>query len=251
MQKSMSSSETKIVTATPDDLSSLTEINLLAFMRECTAQIAFPGWPEKGIMQKFIMSGLQDDLLNPHTQVFKAVQVSTHEILGFVCLELERSHENESKSEAPEPDASAKTIEEMAPSLNMPFVMAMEEASKSLKSHKAGTKHYCECSSCHFKEIPECLCATDLSSFAVPPKHQSKGIGSKLLQHCFNVADGSDLPIWVSSFPGSHGLYLRNGFSDVHHEDLDLNAWDGNRFRGYGIYRTYAMVRQPSVNKEQ
>ena len=130
MQDSMSSSENKIVTATPDDLPSLTEINLLAFMRECTAQIAFPGWPEQGIMQKFIMAGLQDDLLNPHTQVFKAVEASTDEILGFLCLKLEQSHEDESYKVESEPNASAKTLEEMAPSLNMPFVMAMEEASK-------------------------------------------------------------------------------------------------------------------------
>jgi predicted N-acetyltransferase YhbS len=83
----------------------------------------------------------------------------------------------------------------------------------------------------------------DLSSFAVPLEHQNKGIGSQLLRHCLEIADKAALPTWLISFPGSHSLYLRFGFVDMDHRDVDLNAWDKNRMRGFGIYRQYAMRR--------
>ena len=87
---------------------------------------------------------------------------------------------------------------------------------------------------------------TDLSGFAVARKRQRMGVGSLLLRHCLALADQDGLPIWLNSFPRSHGLYLRSGFEDVEHCDLDLNAFDGSHLRGYGIYRTYAMVRRPA-----
>jgi N-acetylglutamate synthase-like GNAT family acetyltransferase len=81
---------------------------------------------------------------------------------------------------------------------------------------------------------------------AVTPKSQGKGIGDKLLRHCFESADRDGLPTWLSAFPGSRDFYLKIGFIVVDHADLDLNEWDKFRYRGYGIYRSYAMVRQPN-----
>jgi N-acetylglutamate synthase-like GNAT family acetyltransferase len=81
---------------------------------------------------------------------------------------------------------------------------------------------------------------------AVIPKCQGKGIGDKLLRHCFEPTDRDALPIWLSTFPGSRDFYLKMGFVEVDYADLDLNACDKFRYRGYGIYRSYAMVRQPN-----
>ncbi|MCJ1324659.1 hypothetical protein MMC10_001321 [Thelotrema lepadinum] len=247
MQDSMHLAGVEITVATLDDLPSLAEINRLAFMRECTAQIVFPSWPDENNMRKLFIASLQDELLNPHTQIFKAVETTTGEMLGFIGLTLEQGQEDKSESEESKPDSLAESMKEMAPSLNMPFIMAMGAASTALKHHRAGTEHHYECTWGNFGDIRKYSCSIDLSPFAVPPTNQRKGIGSKLLQHCLDIADDSGLPIWLLSFPGSHGLYLRHGFSDVDHQDLDLNAWDDYRFRGYGIYRSYAMVRQPSV----
>jgi len=86
---------------------------------------------------------------------------------------------------------------------------------------------------------------TDVSSFAVHPDHQGKGIGTELLRHCMRVADEHGLPSWLQALPGSHSLYLRVGFVDVDHKDVDLNEWDGFKYRGYGLYRTYMMERKP------
>jgi GNAT superfamily N-acetyltransferase len=86
--------------------------------------------------------------------------------------------------------------------------------------------------------------STDVSSFAVHPDHQGKGIGTELLRHCMQIADEHRLPSWLQALPGSHSLYLRAGFVDVVHRDVDLNEWDGFKYRGHGLYRTYMMERQ-------
>ena len=65
-----------------------------------------------------------------------------------------------------------------------------------------------------------------------------------MLRHCLDIADKANLPTWLISFPGSHNLYLRFGFMDKSHSDTDLNEWDNFKFRGFGIYRSYAMLRQ-------
>lgn len=83
----------------------------------------------------------------------------------------------------------------------------------------------------------------DISAFAVNPVYQGQGIGSQLLKHCLDITDKSPLRTWLIAFPGSHSLYLRFGFKDVEYRDVDLNAWDNGRIRGYGVYRQYAMVR--------
>ena len=137
----------RVEAASLGDLPVLADINRLAFMRECTAQIAFPAWPDKDVMQKFFLASLEDDLRDPHTQVFKSVDevASEHKIMGFVSLKLESGQDETPAAEKEtKPSVSAKAIEEMAPNLNMPFVTAMGEASTALKSHKAGARHYCE-----------------------------------------------------------------------------------------------------------
>lgn len=90
----------------------------------------------------------------------------------------------------------------------------------------------------------------DISAFAVDPTYQRQSIGSQLLKHCLDITDGSPLSTWLIAFPGSHSLYLRFGFKDVEHRDVDLNAWDNGNFRGYGIYRQYAMVRETFQEQE-
>lgn len=83
----------------------------------------------------------------------------------------------------------------------------------------------------------------DVSAFAVEPRSQGKGIGSRLLKHCLDIADHASLQTRLISFPGSHSLYLRFGFRDIEYRDTDLGAWDRGKLRGYGLYRQYAMVR--------
>jgi hypothetical protein len=64
------------------------------------------------------------------------------------------------------------------------------------------------------------------------------------MHYCADIADEADLPIFLTAFPGAHDMYLKLGYRDVGIFELDLNNY-GNKHRGFGIYRTYAMLRQP------
>ncbi len=79
---------------------------------------------------------------------------------------------------------------------------------------------------------------------AVHPDYQGKGLGRKLLEYCNDLADSAGLPTYLTAFPGAHGLYQKLGYKDIKHFDVDLNEW-GTKHRGYGIYRSYGMLRKP------
>jgi GNAT superfamily N-acetyltransferase len=78
----------------------------------------------------------------------------------------------------------------------------------------------------------------------IDPKYQGKGLGSMLLETCIAMADAEELPIFLQSMPAPYSLYARHGFTVLDHVDIDLSEW-GRKLCGYGIHRSYAMMREP------
>lgn len=87
-----------------------------------------------------------------------------------------------------------------------------------------------------------------VTSFGVLPKYQGRGLGSKLLNKCNEVADEKKLPLFLSAFPGAYDLYVKHGYEEIGHGDIDLGKF-GKPYRGFGIYRSYAMLREPGGKK--
>jgi hypothetical protein len=50
--------------------------------------------------------------------------------------------------------------------------------------------------------------------------------------------------VWAQVGSDERELYLTYGWEPVGFADIDLSEWNGQH-RGYGIYRTYGMVRKP------
>jgi GNAT superfamily N-acetyltransferase len=92
-------------------------------------------------------------------------------------------------------------------------------------------------------------CSVDLNAFAVEPKYQGHGIGSQKLEHALQLADKAGIRTWLTAFPASHSLYLRHGFKDVDYRDIDMSKFARWKLTGYGIHRSYAMVREPEKPK--
>ncbi|PMD48407.1 acyl-CoA N-acyltransferase [Hyaloscypha variabilis F] len=213
------------------DLPALAEINRLAYMQETISMIAFKDWPAETNMFNFFQARIKARMETPNTLVFKAL-TGTGEIAGFVCWTLEPEKvvdEATAKLGMGANGPTGKALLQMQEIFNLEFIMAAAPEMENMGNLVKGQKHYY------------------LSAFVVTPKYQRKGIGSKLLRHCLEIADRDVLPAWLSAFPGSHSLYLRFGFEDVEHQDIDLNKWDHYRFRGFGIYRQYFMARQPKT----
>lgn len=75
------------------------------------------------------------------------------------------------------------------------------------------------------KIIPQdepCIFVTGLH---VSVQHQSRGVGSALLQYGNAIADKLGLTIWVHSSHQAYEAYKKNGFETVKELDLDLDEW--------------------------
>jgi GNAT superfamily N-acetyltransferase len=83
-----------------------------------------------------------------------------------------------------------------------------------------------------------------VSMVAILPQHQGKGLGTKIMKFCADIADKDGLPIYLTAFPGARDMYLKLGYKDIANFDMDLNEY-GKKYRGFGIYRSYGMLRQP------
>jgi hypothetical protein len=64
------------------------------------------------------------------------------------------------------------------------------------------------------------------------------------MKFCSDIADEAGLPIFLTAFPGAHDMYLKLGYKEMGVFEIDLNHY-GRKDRGFGIYRSYAMLRQP------
>ncbi|KAI0197865.1 acyl-CoA N-acyltransferase [Astrocystis sublimbata] len=211
-----------ITSATPDDLPALAEINRSAYSLELPSRFAYKRWSDEEFMVKFFKGRLAERFRYAGTQVFKALDSESGNIAGFVCW----THETGNGKLVPTP---TNTIMEKTPmTFEVDFMTQICSDVEQLREPMKREEHYY------------------LSAFAVDPCQQGKGVGSMLLRHCMQIADDAALPAWLISFPGSHNLYLRFGFCDTDYRDVDLNAWDQNRLRGFGLYRHYAMVRRPA-----
>lgn len=67
--------------------------------------------------------------------------------------------------------------------------------------------------------------------------------------YCHERAARQGLPIYLTAFPGAHDLYLKLGYADKMHFDVDLNEW-GTKYRGFGVYRSYGMLWEPEKEGE-
>ncbi|KAI1178247.1 acyl-CoA N-acyltransferase [Nemania sp. FL0916] len=212
-----------IAPAQRDDLSAIAEINRRAYGEELVTRFAFTQEPDSKTMHEFFKARIASRFDDARTAIFKATDDATGEVLGFACWTLEAVDEA-----VPPPTGKLVQDRDSAPRfMDLEFVMAAGKVVEALGRHRKAETHYY------------------LSAFAVDPSRQGQGIGTRLLRHCLRLADRASLPSWLISLPGSHSLYAREGFVDVDSADIDLNAWDKSRHRGYGIYRQYAMVRRP------
>lgn len=139
--------EIKLEVASLDDLPSLAEINRQAYTPELSAQIAFTRWPDVENMRIFFTARVRERLLDTGTQVFKAVDVLTGNITGFVCWTLETGEEEKpgvGESMGKKPDPTQHAIQQIPDFLNMEFVMASGAEIEQLMQLMKGRKHYCK-----------------------------------------------------------------------------------------------------------
>lgn len=133
-------------------------------------------------MLAFFTSRIKERFQTPDTQVFKAVEAGTKTIAGFICLTLESGEESGKGEEVLDP--TQKVMHQIPEFLNLEFVISSGNEIEGLKALMKGSTHYCE----FILKVIELLLLTraDILPFCVSPSHQSRGFGTKLLNHCLS-----------------------------------------------------------------
>lgn len=75
----------------------------------------------------------------------------------------------------------------------------------------------------------------------VKPAYRRKGIGSQLVQIAVDKAQEAGIPFSTTSEPAAHEFFLKLGFKDTKHGDIDLRKWAAEN-SGFGNFRLYGMV---------
>ncbi|KUJ07680.1 acyl-CoA N-acyltransferase [Mollisia scopiformis] len=209
-----------ILPAEEADIPALAETLTWSHISEAVMSFFFLDWPRTDIMLQYMADRLAGKFAEPQSKIFKAVDATSGAILGLVCMTLETGEEVADRK-----FTSPGTFEP-PPGFDWGFAQMVVEGLGKLDWNMVGKKHYM------------------VSSLAVDPKHHKKGLGTRLMDHCHQIADKDGLAIYLNAFPGAHHLYLKWGYENVEKFDVDLGAY-GEKYRGFGIYRTWAMIRQP------
>jgi hypothetical protein len=84
--------------------------------------------------------------------------------------------------------------------------------------------------------------------FKVLPRYRDKGISSQLIQWALEDYSLSEHYVWCSASIDEIQAFKDHGWQEVGFVDIDLSEIKG-KSRGYGIHRTYGMVRNPGPLK--
>jgi GNAT superfamily N-acetyltransferase len=233
-------SNASISFATEDDLEVLGQILFEAQGPEAVMAFFFKDWPAATTMLPFMTARARMKFADPHSKVLKIIDDTTGEILGVTAITLETGEEKPDRDNTSIAGASGAAI----PNIDWEFGAQVIVGLQSLDEVMVGEKHYGTFLS--IQTFAELILFEVISLLAIRPSYQGRGLGTKLMNFCADIADEARLPTFLTAFPGAHSLYLKLGYEEKTHYDLDLGSY-GKKYRGFGIYRSYGMLRQPGT----
>ncbi|KAK2630036.1 hypothetical protein QTJ16_000856 [Diplocarpon rosae] len=214
---------TTISKATVVDLPDLAQIATASQLSEAIMPFFFAYWPETTHMLAFYTARVRAKLLDPRSTFLKMTDDASGEIVGIVCVTRERG---DAMAERMLTRTAQEEEEKPLEGFNYEFAKEVFVGLGDLISFMRGREHYM------------------LSSLAIRKQYQKRGLGRKLMMHCHELAVQDGLPIYLTAFPSAHDMYVKLGYTDETHYDVDLNE-HGAKYRGFGVYRSYGMLWQP------
>ncbi|KAA8644997.1 GNAT family N-acetyltransferase [Aspergillus tanneri] len=84
----------------------------------------------------------------------------------------------------------------------------------------------------------------ELVYMCVKQSSRRRGIGSALVQRCFERAKSEGLPVAVCAEPAAYEFYVNSGFKETKYADTDLARF-APAYSGYGMFRLTGMIWYP------
>ncbi|CAI7624250.1 unnamed protein product [Penicillium manginii] len=184
-------------------------------------RLLFEDWPNETIQMKMYTDAVTSGFKDPNTECFKAVDTDSNEIIGYFVLARKRPAQKLPEYElGANPDQ--ETPEGLNPSLFAEVMTASAEIAKATENMD------------FFHLIYIC----------VEPRVQRHGVGAKLVQLGFDRAKAENIPFALGAEAPSHGFYVKLGFKETTHADIDLAKY-ASAHSGFGVFRLNGMIWYP------
>jgi len=168
---------------------------------------------------KLFTNVAREDMADPASHIFRATNKSNGEIVGYGAVTFVDPKRKEKR-----PGPCGKESIDVNPEFAKLFYGQLEA---KYQQHMDGKKHVV------------------WSSLYVLPLYQGRGIGRQLLDWGFTNFEIGRYPIWLSTTARARLFYLKYGWEDVDHVDIDLAKWTVP-LSGFGMHRTPCMIRKPT-----
>ncbi|KAL2822233.1 hypothetical protein BDW59DRAFT_180907 [Aspergillus cavernicola] len=212
----------------PSDIPATGELLYRSKLSLTINRLLFKNWPNEEVQRKNYKSALEN-VDSSTVESLSVIDNASGDVLGLLDIMRKRPATNINQASTPvvEKDKGSAPLE--GPDYFNPEVLsAVQTASMALDRVMEETDHI------------------KLIYILVKPEHRSRGIGQRLMEHMFTKAKSLGLPIALVTEPQVYNFFIKQGFKDTKHVDLDL-AECAPPYSGFGIFRLAGMVWYPSA----
>ncbi|KAH8893671.1 hypothetical protein GQ53DRAFT_840042 [Thozetella sp. PMI_491] len=179
----------------------------------------YKNWPNETAQSKQYSDAVKGALGNPDCESLKVIEDTTGEIVAQLFLT--RMRPVEEKEPSSEDKASTSNS---APDYFVPEILAwVMEANAHINTPVKNREH---------------LSVTEVY---VRPSSRHQGIGSSLINLCLDRGKEAGLPVFAGTEPQARPFFLKLGFKDTGHFDIDLSKHAPENC-GYGLFRLSGMI---------
>ncbi|KAI1416419.1 hypothetical protein F5Y13DRAFT_186038 [Hypoxylon sp. FL1857] len=202
-----------VLPAVEADIPILTDFLQASKLQLAINRFLFRDWPAEAAQRANYGAAIESGLKNPQTTSLKVVHDDSGKIVAHLYLTRRSASSGGERRHGAE-KASDKGDQSRVPDTLVPAVYeaVMEAMSGYSQIYKATTS----------------------------PASRGKGIGTYPVQYCRDRAQLEGLPLTISAEPNHHDFFLRRGFRDAKHVDIDLRQWAADN-SGYGVFRISRM----------
>lgn len=204
-------------------------------------------WPNPPLQKAHYTRAIENAVSNPQITSLKVINNTTGEAVAHLFYQ-KKSSARGGKDE-PAQGNKKEQMEMVVPAGFTPAVYwAVMEATNKLEP-KLDTDEYIGKAPTSEAIINSSInnyhdfLPTELTHLYVEPSSRGQGIGSWLLQIVQEAAAAANMPLSLCSEPNYHGFFVKRGFKDQEHADIDLMQWAAP-YTGYGVFRLTRMVSE-------
>jgi GNAT superfamily N-acetyltransferase len=233
----MSSNNYSILPIVKSDLDTLAQFVQESKLGLTINRLLWKDWPDEATQLAHYTTAIQANWDDPDAERFKVVDKESGLTVGHLVLTRQRPKPKEDEPATREGEQKPNVPKGMNVEVFLAVMAAMGEvASGGDVDHLSKYFHSGQ------NAANPLTGSSALTHVYIKPAHRGKGLREQLVHIAIDKAESAGIPLYLTSEPEGHDLYLKLGFKDTKHADIDLTRWAPS-YSGFGLFRLWAMVR--------